>query len=179
MNHKVQSLSTWMPLESLLNILQKRSLSGQCLLTVFEILLFVSRSVLSPTQRGKGKDRAKVSAKNQKNIWTLLKLLEKWLIYKLRRFWMVFNFFFLRFSLTVSVQEKLKNSTSEMPKIPQTLNINNLRTTIAKSINQHTNRNLIEYFLKNVLVKSVFTVTIFSRYCCSKVGRYYHSERKG
>ena len=66
-----------MPLESLLNILQKRSLSGQCLLTVFEILLFVSRSVLSPTQRGKGKDRAKVSAKNQKNIWTLLKLLEK------------------------------------------------------------------------------------------------------
>ena len=93
MNHKVQSLSTWMPLESLLNIPQKRSLSGQCLLTVFEILLFVGRSVLSPTQRGTGNDRAKVSAKNQKNIWTSLKLLEKWLIYKLRRFWMVFNFF--------------------------------------------------------------------------------------
>ena len=35
-----------------------------------------------------------------------------------------------------------------MPIIPQILNINNSRTTIAKSINLHTIRKLIEYSLK-------------------------------
>ena len=34
-----------------------------------------------------------VSVKNQRNIWILFKLFEKWLTYKIRRFWMVFNFF--------------------------------------------------------------------------------------
>ena len=40
------------------------------------------------------------------------------------------------------------------PIIPQTLNINNLRTTIAKSVN-------LQYSLKDVRVKAVFTVTVF------------------
>ena len=51
-------------------------------------------------------------------------------------------------NLTLSVPEKLKNSIFEMPKFTQTLNINNLRTTCAKSINLHTIRKLVEYSLK-------------------------------
>ena len=45
--------------------------------TAFEILLFEGRSVVSPAQRGTWNERVKVSVKNQKNIWILLKLLEK------------------------------------------------------------------------------------------------------
>ena len=56
---------------------------------------------------------------------------------------MVFNFFFI--SLTLSVPEKLKNSIFEMPKITQTLNISNLRTTSGKSINLDNIRKLVEY----------------------------------
>ena len=41
--------------------------------TVFEILLFEGRSVLSPAQRGTGSEKVKVSVKNQKNIWIFLK----------------------------------------------------------------------------------------------------------
>ena len=48
-----------------------------------------------------------------------------------------------------------------MPVIPQNLNINNLRTTKAKSINLHTIRKLITYRLKNVLVQAMFTLTVF------------------
>lgn len=45
---------------------------------------------------------------------------------------------------------------------PQTLNINNVRTTTsAKSINLYIIRKLVEYFLKNVRVKSMFTLTVF------------------
>ena len=46
-------------------------------LTAFEILLFEGRSVVSPAQRVTWSERVKVSVKNQKNIWILLKLLEK------------------------------------------------------------------------------------------------------
>ena len=46
-----------------------------------------------------------------------------------------------------------------MPIIPQTLNMNNLRTASAKSINLHTIRKLIENSLKNVRVKTIFTFT--------------------
>ena len=53
--------------------------------------------------------------------------------------------------------EKLKNSIFEMPIIPQTLNINNSRTTRAKSTNLHTVRKLIEYSFK----KAMFTTTVF------------------
>ena len=48
-----------------------------------------------------------------------------------------------------------------MPIVPQTLNINNLRTTSAKAINLHTIRKLVEYSLNNLLVKAIFTLTVF------------------
>ena len=60
--------------------------------------------------------------------------------------------------LTLSVPEKLKNSIFEMPIIAQTLNINNLRTVSAKSINLHTIRKLTEYSLKIVL--TVFEILL-------------------
>ena len=60
--------------------------------------------------------------------------------------------------LTLSVPEKLKNSIFEMPIIAQTLNINNLRTASAKSINLHTIRKLTEYSLKIVL--TVFEILL-------------------
>ena len=120
-------------------------------LTIFEILLSAVSLVLSPTQRGAGSERVTVLVKNQKNIQNLFKLLEKWLTYKLRRFCVVFKFFW--FCLTLSVPEKLKNSIFEMPIIPQTLNTNNLRNTSAKSINLHTIRKLIECSLKKVFSK--------------------------
>ena len=50
-----------------------------------------------------------------------------------------------KFCLTFSVPEKLINSIFEKPIISQILNINNLKTTSAKSIKLHTFRKLIEY----------------------------------
>ena len=64
-------------------------------------------------------------------------------------------------ALTLSVPEKLKKSIFEMPIIPQTFNINNLRPTSAKSINLHTIRKLTEYFLKNVRVKAYLNVSSY------------------
>ena len=110
----------------------------------------------------------KVSVKNRKNIKNLLKLPEKWWTYKLTRLWMAFNFFW--FCLTLSVPEKLKNSIFEMPIITQTLNINNLRTTSANSINLHTVK-LVEYSLKIVWQRRCLLLP-FSRYYCPKVGWY-------
>ena len=49
----------------------------------------------------------------------------------------------------------------EMPIITQTLNINNLRITSAKSINLHTIGKLVEYSLKIVAAKAMFTLTVF------------------
>ena len=49
----------------------------------------------------------------------------------------------------------------EMPIITQTLNINNLRSTSAKSINLHTIRKLADYSFKNVAAKAMFTLTVF------------------
>ena len=46
-------------------------------LNVFEILLFVGRTVLSPAQLGARSERVKVSVKNEKSFRILLKLLEK------------------------------------------------------------------------------------------------------
>ena len=48
-----------------------------------------------------------------------------------------------------------------MSVIPKTLNINILRTTSAKSSNMHAIRKLIEYSLKNDLVKAILTLNIF------------------
>ena len=88
----------------------------------------------------------------------LLKLLKKWLAYKLRRFQMVFVFF--KFCLTLSIQEKLKNLIFKMSIITQTLNINNLRTTSANSISLHNIKDCVEYSLKNVVAKALFVLTI-------------------
>ena len=82
----------------------------------------------------------------------------------------LFHLFF--FHLTLSVPEKLKNSIFEMPIITQTLNMNDLRTTSAKSNNLHTIRKLIEYSLKTVLVKAMFTLTVFE--ILLSEGQYYH-----
>ena len=68
----MQSLSTCIPLESLLNIL-KGNIYSYC---VGDIAVQKDRPVLSPAQMGTGKERVKVSVKNKKHIWTLLKLLE-------------------------------------------------------------------------------------------------------
>ena len=57
------------------------------------------------------------------------------------------------FCLTLSVTEKFKNPIFEMPIIIQNLNINNPRTTGAKSINLHTIRKLVEHSLKNFMGK--------------------------
>ena len=82
--------------------------------------------------------------------------------------------------LTLSVPEKLKNSIFLIQIISQTLNINNYRTTSARSINLHIIRKLFECFFKNALVKTKF-LSPFLRDCCSKVGRYYepHSGVQG
>ena len=67
---------------------------------------------------------------------------------------MVFHFF----CVTLSVTEKLKNSIFEIPIIPQASNINNQRSTSANYINLDIIKRLIE---KNVLVKAMFTLTVF------------------
>ena len=72
-------------------------------------------------------------------------LLEKWFSYKIRRFWMIFNFF--KF-FQLSVPEKLKNTFFKVSIIPDILNINKYRTTSPTSISLKIIRKLIEYSLK-------------------------------
>ena len=150
---------TWISLGSLSNILLKKCwVKAMFTFTTFEIFLFGGRLVLSAAQWGTESERLKISVKNQKTIWLLLKLLEKWLTYKVTRFWMVFNSFW--FCFTLSVAEKLKNSIFEIPIILQNLNINNWRTTSAKSINLIIITKLIKYSFKNVRVKAMFTIIL-------------------
>ena len=87
-----------------------------------------------------------------------MRLVKNWLTYKPKRFWMVLNFFW--FCLTLSVPEKLKTWIFEIPVITQGLNINNLRTTSAKSINLNTIRKLLEYSLKGTGEKTVFILRV-------------------
>ena len=88
----------------------------------FEILQFKDRLVLWPAQQIIGSEKIKFLVKDQNNVRLLLELLEKWLSYKRRRFWMVFNVFWL--CLTHSVPEKSKNPIFEIPVTPQTFGIN-------------------------------------------------------
>ena len=147
--------------------------------TVFEILLFEGRSALWPAHRVTGSKRVKISVKNQKKVGLLLELFEKWLSYKLRRFWMVLNIFLILLDpFSTGKIEKLDfwDSSNSI-----TLNINNYRTTSEKSINLDVIRKLIEYSLKMFFLWRQFLLLPFSRYCCSKVGWYYHppSELQG
>ena len=100
----------------------------------------------------------KISVKNQ-NVRLLIELYEKWLSYKLNRFWVVFNFFWV--CLTLSIPEKLKNTIFEIPIIPHILNMKSCRTTSAKSINLDIIKKFIEYSSKHFHVKAIFTFTVF------------------
>ena len=84
--------------------------------------------------------------------------------------------------LTLPVPEKLKNLIFEIPIIPQNLNINNYRITMAKSINLDIVRKLIKYSCEgNVRVKEMFiliNICLFSRYYCSNEGRYYYRPNR-
>ena len=127
-------------------------------LTVLQIFLIESRSVLSPSQRVTRSKKVKVSVKNQKVFgfcWNYLK--SDWLTSLGGFEWL----YFFWFCLTLSVPEKFKNWIFEMPIIPPTLNINNLRTTSVMSTNLHTIRKLIKYSLKNIPAKAAFTLTVF------------------
>ena len=64
--------------------------------------------------------------------------------------------------LTLSLLKNLKNMFFEISINPQTLNINNYKTTNAESINLDIIRKLIEYSLK-LLVKAMFTSTTFEK----------------
>ena len=88
-----ESLSTWISLEILSNTLLKNLWSKTMFtITAFEKLLLEVRLLLSPAQRGTGSEKVKFSMKKLKNIRLLLKLLEKWLTFKVRRFWTVLFF---------------------------------------------------------------------------------------
>ena len=122
-------------------------------LTVFEIWLFEGRSALPLAQQRKRIERVKVSLKKQKITCRTIDVQAQ----------EVLNGFYLfsKFCLTLSVPKNLKNSIFEMPIIPQTSNINNLRGRSAKSINLHTIRKVIKYSLKKVSLKAMFTLNFF------------------
>ena len=48
----------------------------------------------------------------------------------------------------------------EIPIITKTINVNNLKTAIAKSLNRDAISRLIEYSFKKVQVKATFTTTV-------------------
>ena len=126
--------------------------------TVLDILLLQGRSVLGPAQCIAESERVIFLVKNQKDVRLLLKVLEKRFSYKPRRFGMVFKLCW--FCSTVSVPQNWKYSIFEIPVIPQTLNINNKRTTSANFINLHIIRKAMEYSLKEVVFKTMFIVTV-------------------
>ena len=77
-------------------------------LTILEILLSEGGSVLFPAQRRTWSKRVKVSIKNQNDIGNLLTLLEKWFTYGIRRFWMVFRFFWFGLYFLLEKQKNKK-----------------------------------------------------------------------
>ena len=142
-------------------------------LTVLQIFLIESRSVLSPSQRVTRSKKVKVSVKNQKVFgfcWNYLK--SDWLTSLGGFEWL----YFFWFCLTLSVPEKFKNWIFEMPIISPTLNINNLWTTSKMSTNLNTIRKLIKCSLKTFSQRQRLLLP-FSRYCCLKVERYYRPSR--
>ena len=102
------------------------------------------------------------------HFWRKLKTMNFWfffsfLVSKMSHIFLNSSLVLLRsnsYSLIVR-GSNLKNSIFEMPIITQILSINNFRIKSAKSINVHTIRKLVEYSLKNVPAKTMFTLTIF------------------
>ena len=137
-------------------------------LTVFKILLSKVTLVLWSTQQSTGSESVKVSVKNQNEIGNLFQLLEKWLTYKIMRFWIIFNFF--RFCLSRLVLEKLTNYIIKMPIITKNFYINNLRTTSAKPITLLPLKILLNVLWK-MLKQRQCLLWPFPRYCCPKVRR--------
>ena len=80
----------------LLKLLEKWLTYKIRFLMVFNcFLFFLSKKKHLHCLRELLSERWKFSMKNQKNVRLLLKLLEKWLAYKIRKFWMVFNCFLI------------------------------------------------------------------------------------
>ena len=101
--------------------------------------------------------KGKVSVKSQKKCgisWNFMK--SDW-FERLGGFEWILNFF----SFTPSEPKKLKDSIFDIRVILQTLNITNLRSTGAKSINLHAVRKLIECSLRNCRLKALFAFTVF------------------
>ena len=109
---------------------QKTGTEGLFFFTLFEVLMSEGRSVLSESQQGTENKMVQASVKKQKNVLNLLKVIPKWLSYKVRSFLMVFEFFL--YCLTLPLPEKLKNPILEMSTNPHILAINNSRTTVKK-----------------------------------------------
>ena len=125
-----------------------------------EILLFQSRLVLWFEQWVTGRERVKLSVKNQRKVRLLLKLVKKWLSCRLRMFSMVFLFFFFFLILlnpfSPGIIEKIdicdfNNCTNFKHKT--------WRAIGAKSINLDIIRKLIKQPLRNTYTKAVFTIT--------------------
>ena len=63
--------------------------------------------------------------------------------------------------LSFSIPKKLKKLIFKISIIQQNLDINNLRNTSSKYVDIKTTRKLIEYYLKSVGIKAMFTITVF------------------
>ena len=57
--------------------------------------------------------------------------------------------------------EKVKTKIFEIPVIPQTLNINNQKSTSSKCINLNIIRKVIKYHLEKVIVEAMFNPIVF------------------
>lgn len=107
----------------------------------------------------------------KKKVQLLLKLLKKWFWCYVKRFWMVFIYFWI--CLNLSLPENLKNPIFEIPKFLQILKANISRTAGANYINLSKNIKLYHSecsFRKHQKSYSLFLA--FSRYCCLKEGQY-------
>ena len=175
----MQNLSTWRSLESSSNTLQKKFLWRQYLLPpsprycCFKVGWYYPLPVeYSEVEKGCiFSKKLKECSVNVEIGWKVILLQASEVFNDLYTFLILFNPF---------STGKSKNSISEISIIPQTLNINNKRTTSAKSINLDIVTKLNKNSLKMFLWRQ-WLLLPFSRYCCSKAGCYFHrpSEVQG
>ena len=148
----MQSLSICILLESLSNSLKWKSLNAMFTLTVFEILLFEGRSVLSPALWGTGSERISCSVKI---VWIAWKVID---VQKLKSFLMVFIFLLLFNTFSAGKIEKLgfwdsNNSKLEIliTREPQVQNLSNLISL----------KNFSKTFCKRNFYSYVFEILLF------------------